>query len=116
MILFSVVRKPDFSVKTICRCLLLIGVINSLPVEARNVSATTKHRAAATTKSDGGFESANVSADGSYYGPVRSNDSLSAIASYFAQRRDCSRQQMQSLIFEHNPQAFINGNIYLYLM
>jgi general secretion pathway protein D len=110
MILSAVVRKPSVSVKAVCSCLLLLGMTNSLPVDARN-HATSKHRPSVARNSDGGFESANVSADGNYYGPVRSNDSLSAIASYFAQRRDCSPQQMRELIFQHNPQAFIDGNI-----
>lgn len=53
MILSSVVRKPSVSVKAVCSCLLLIGMTNSLPVDARNhaASANSKHRAGLATKS-----------------------------------------------------------------
>jgi len=109
MIYFSRFRKSSVAAKAFGCCLLLIGITHSLPADAR--TAKSKHNVGLTTNSDGGFESANVSIDGNYYGPVRNNDSLSAIASYFAQSRNCSPQQMQGLIFQHNPQAFINGNI-----
>jgi len=87
--------------------------VATAPESAEWVSSDTSGRSDSSAAKSGGTQTARVAAGSDEYGPVKSGDTLWAIAADWSRGTGLDMNTVMLAIQRNNPEAFIHGNVNL---